>query len=112
MDAPKREVITLYRDCFRPLYDRIYAHVIHYGNEKFIRNDNSRDEIISSLKDMKDGKETELRVYMYDEPEDNSSNPEEVGFQGYRAIEANQAPCSVGMSSIYFMTMGGNDEQV
>ena len=112
MDAPKREVLTLYRDCFRPLYDRIYSHVIHYGNEKFIRNDNSRDEIISSLKDMKDGKETELRVCMYDNLEDDPLNPEEIGFQGYHAIEANQAPCSVGMSSIYFMSIGGTDEQV
>ena len=112
MDAPKREVVTLYRDCFRPLYDRIYAHVIHYGNEKFIRNDDSREEIISSLKEMKDGSGAELRVCMYDDLGDNPSNPEEIGFKGYHAIEENQAPCSVGMSSIYFMTMGGNDEQV
>ena len=112
MDAPKREVVTLYRDCFRPLYDRIYAHVIHYGNEKFIRNDDSREEIISSLKEMKDGSSVDLRVCMYDKSEKNSSNPEEPEFSGYHAIEVNQAPCSVGMSSIYFMTNGGKDEQV
>ena len=49
---------------------------------------------------------------MYDKSEKNSSNPKEPEFSGYHAIEINQAPCSVGMSSIYFMTNGGKDEQV
>lgn len=109
MAGPQREVITLYRDCFRPFYERIYSHVMHYGNERFMRIDDSREEILDSLRDMKNGDDYGITVSMQTMP-NGSNDPNDLEFQGSEAIEYNQGPCSVGMSSIYFMKLGGDDE--
>lgn len=109
MDGAKREVLTLYRDCFLPFYRKIYAHVMHYGNQRFLRIDESREEIINSLRDMKAGQDYGITVSMQSLP-DGSIDPNNLEFDGSEAIEYNQGPCSVGMSSIYFMKLGGDNE--
>lgn len=111
MDGAKREVVSLYRDCFLPFYRKIYAHVMHYGNQRFLRIDDSREEVLNALREMKNGSDYGITVSMTSFPK-GSNNLNDAEFEGSDAIEYNQGPCSVGMSSIYFMKLGGNDESI
>lgn len=105
MSATYREVLTLYIKCFKPVYEKIYAHVMHYGNEKFMRwsdTDGNISNVIHALHDNPNKKSAKISMT------DDESNGK--GFIGSRAVEMNQGPCSLGMSNIYIMTRKGMND--
>lgn len=92
MDGVKREVVDLYRRCFKDVYVDIYVHIMHWGNFKYMRS--LKHEKLEMFNDVV------LKV--------TRSNTDEIygfGFTGDGAdiSTAIEIPCSMGATSLFIM---------